>query len=391
MALHSYTTFSLSAPHALELAWSHSVAEPVPAQGLELVKALTEMAVQREGRPLYVCLLLDCWAGNPLAERLEAEFPEAAIQRCAIPHPAYQGRTDDAPCLVPLPQALWPVASTDTLSQSLNQDWLARWLYEAWESVEQRLVRQYFCGVLASRQSASHVAQHLARLGYQYPPAVGGQAESAAHLFRAQDPRVMQSVWPALTAGQQRRWLGPIQTWWSLQQIWGPWAFPDSESSTGAQTQTPAQACWVRMAQPKEEPVPATPVSEFMERLFNPEQWALAQIWPAAQQSWSHYRRRQIPVHLQPDGACMHRLLRQGLQAGLTLQELPEFVWSSWHITEPLSPEAASAGAVDWQNMHNAALLQQALHAYRQAPEQGLALYLEDLQAKLQHTAPHSS
>lgn len=75
----------------------------------------------------------------------------------------------------------------------------------------------------------------------------------------------------------------------------------------------------------------------------------------------------------------------------MTLQELPEFVWSSWHISEPLSAEAASAWAVDWQNMHNAALLQQALHAYRQAPEQGLALYLEDLQAKPLHTAPRSS
>lgn len=388
MVTHSDTVFSLSAPNAVELAWSNSVAEPVPAQGQELVKALAEMQVHGEGRPLYISFLLDCWAGNPLAEQLQAEFPDAAKQRCAIPDSFYQGRADDAPCLVPVPQALWPVASADNLTQSLTQDWLAHWLYAAWGAAQKRLVRQYFCGVLVSGQSASHVAKHLARLGCQYPPAVEGQAASTARLFRYQDPRVMQSVWPALTAGQQRRWLGSIQAWWSLQQMWGPWAFPDSESNTEEQ----AQACWVHMAQPEEKPASATRASELLGRLFNPEQWALAQIWPAAQQSWSHYRRRQTPVHLQPDGACMHRLLRQGLQAGLDFQELPEFVWSSWHITESPLLETASATVVDWQDMHNAALLRQALHAYRQAPEQGLAFYLQEhLQAELQRTTRRSS
>ncbi|MDN8660523.1 hypothetical protein Q0N58_15360, partial [Staphylococcus aureus] len=78
-----------------------------------------------------------------------------------------------------------------------------------------------------------------------------------------------------------------------------------------------------------------------------PAQWAQVHLWPAAQQSWSHYRRRQTPVYLQPDGASMRRLLQQGLQASLTVDELPEFVWSSWRITASSSTDTASAAAVD--------------------------------------------
>lgn len=387
MTVNASTT--LSALNTTELVWGTVSSTPAPALGQELVRRLADLPTQHAGRPLKAYLLLDCWKENPLALALQAEFPEAAKQRCPIPDPLYQGRQDDAPCLVPVPQVLWPVMGSDSLAQSLAQDWLAHWLHAAWEEVQERLVRQHFCAVLVSRQGMSHVAKHLARLGFQYPPVMGSQVQGTARLFRYQDPRVMQSVWPALSIAQRKCWLGSIHAWWSLPQAWGPWGFSDSEPQDV--DPVPEHAVqWVRMVLPQEASGAHAPALQ--EHLFHAEQWKQAHWWPVAQRIWASYRRRQVPVSLQPDGISMRSLLGQGLQVGLNEQELSDFVWGSWLITHSTSMDMKHAAAVNWKDADCAALLSQALNAYHQAPELGLLQYLQKYkQALLQHLAINSS
>ncbi|TYZ39889.1 hypothetical protein C2U35_24835, partial [Ralstonia solanacearum] len=164
-------------------------------------------------RPLRAYLLLDIWDGNSLAEALSETWPEAAAAREAVPDDFYAGREDEAPCVVPLPDEVLPDGGTDTLAQVRAQETLARWLEDASRQASQRLVRQHFCAILFSPDSAAWVARYLASLGFQYPP-----ESSTARLFRYQDPRVMQRVWPALSATQQGMWLGAVEGWWSLTQ-----------------------------------------------------------------------------------------------------------------------------------------------------------------------------
>lgn len=145
------------------------------------------------------------------------QWPETISEREAVPDSFYAGREDEAPCLVPFPDHLLLDADSDNLPQARVRDALARWLEEASKEAGQRLARQYFCAVLFSPESATRLAQHLAQLGLQYVP-----RSHTARLFRYQDPRVMQRVWPRLSTEQQNVWLGQTQAWWSLTQPWGP-------------------------------------------------------------------------------------------------------------------------------------------------------------------------
>ncbi|WP_350337917.1 DUF4123 domain-containing protein, partial [Escherichia coli] len=162
-------------------------------------------------------MLLDAWEGNTLAADLSEQWHETISEREAVHDSFYAGREDEAPCLVPFPDHLLLDADSDNLPQARVRDALARWLEEASKEAGQRLARQYFCAVLFSPESATRLAQHLAQLGLQYVP-----RSHTARLFRYQDPRVMQRVWPRLSTEQQNVWLGQTQAWWSLTQPWGP-------------------------------------------------------------------------------------------------------------------------------------------------------------------------
>lgn len=358
MSKYSTTSSTLHALQATDLAWDDSAAEPVPAQGLALVAELAEIPMQRAGRslPLHAYLLLDCWTNNPLAAQLQAEFPEAAKQRCTVPDPLYQGREGDAPCLVPLSAELRPATGTDSLAQSLAQDWFAHWLYAAWQEAQERLVRQHFCAVLVSGQGIQPIAKHLAYLGFQYPPGAAGQPDGAARLFRYQDPRVMQRVWPVLSGGQQSRWLGGVQSWWTLMQPWGP---QDSMAD-----KAPAAPAWFKAESPA-LPDGQAPVL-VLSRLMHLEQWHAAHAAPWGNQSWVALASANVPIAQQPDAAAMSTAIALGQRLGLDGQDLEAFIELSWLL--PGEEDATHAHARRWDEPRNQHTLEQALHQMRSQP-----------------------
>ncbi len=334
--------------------------ESVPGIGLALAKDLAGLCVNSAGRTLTPYLLLGNWDANPLAAQLEEEFPETAKQRYAIPDPLYKGREAQAPCLVPMPQALRLGPDVESLSQAFARDWLAHWLQAAWQEVQARLARQHFCGVLLSGQSIDLVAKHLARLGFQYPPVAAGQSANSARLFRYQDPRVMQRVWPRLRAPQQRRWLGAVQAWWTLTQPWEPWAPQDSAADC---TMLPAQwfkAEWPMLAQePTQVPL--------LNRLMNLEQWQAAHSAPVGNQAWAALASAKVPVAQQPEGAAMSAAIARGQRLGLEGQDLEAFTELSWLL--PGEERAIQAHARRWDEPLTRQALEQALQQMRSQPD----------------------
>ncbi len=297
-------------------------------------------------RPLRAYLLFDIWDGNPLATQLSEAWPEAAAARAAVPDRYYAGREGEAPCVVPLPDNVLPDGATDTLAELRAQETLAGWLEDASRRASQRLVRQYFCAVLFSADSAAWVARYLASLGFQYPP-----GSRTARLFRYQDPRVMQRVWPALSAAQQGMWLGAVEGWWSLTQPWGPWATEDLVVPGDAAVPAPP---WFKTERPM---VPDGQTETLMlSRLMNAEQWRHAHSAQTGNQAWMRFAENGIDPHEQPDADLMLQLLAAGASHHLDGLNLEDFVWCSlrYHEEPP---------SIDWRAPHWSRVLEQTLQA----------------------------
>lgn len=361
MRVNAATVPSLKELDAAELAWGNGATEPVPADGLALVRVLKGLPIHRESGPLRAYLLLDCWDANPLAEQLQKEFPEAAQGRCLVPEPLYEGREGQAPCLVPMPQDLWPIADADTLVQSMAQDWLALWLQAALEEARKRVVRQHFCAVLVSGCSIELVARHLARLGFQYVPPEAGTSSGEARLFRYQDPRVIQRVWPTLSQVQQDTWLGVVQEWWTLMQPWGPLGLQSLAAGTEQ-----AMPGWfkVRRQPGREEGGQPRPLA--LSRLMNAEQWHAAHASPWGAQSWTALASANVPIEQQPDGMAMSAAIAHGQRLGLDGQDLEAFIELSWLL--PGEEGATSAHARPWEDPLNRHALERALQQMRSQP-----------------------
>lgn len=348
---------------------------------MALCKALVDTPHGDGEQSLHAYILLDCWKDNPLAEALETEYPTLAAQRCPVPDDLYMGREDEAPCLVPAPDLLWPAQNDPGLQQLLAQEAFAHWLHAARGEAQGRLVRQHFGGLLFSRAALRVTAQHLGRLGLQYPPvphALPGDepTRGPARLFRYHDPRVMQRVWHALTPQQQTWWMGPVRDWWSLRQPWEPWTLLSDDPATADDLQA-ERAQWFRAKFPDIEATAHTS-HQATSRLFDPRQWALAHLAPVAQRTWARYLRRDTEAKFQPDGDSMTRLLNEGLRHGLIDADLDDFVWCSWRI-EPATPhQPARADAIDWQDAGWSALLQRVLGALRAEPDAGFASLFDE-------------
>ncbi|CAJ0820218.1 DUF4123 domain-containing protein [Ralstonia holmesii] len=311
-----------------------------------------------EDRPLRAYLLLDRWDDSAVAAQLTEVWPEAAESRAAVPDTFYAGREGEAPCVVPLPEIALPDGGTNTLAQARAQEILAEWLQAASRQAHKRLAPQDLCAMLFSTDSADWVAQHLAKLGFQYAP--GG---TSVRMFRYQDPRVMQRVWPELSAAQQSMWLGPIQIWWSLIQPWGPWA-PEDLMESGERTGPPAD--WFKAEQPT---VPVEKTGGVMlNRLLNAEQWHAAHASAWGHRSWAALASARTPVTQQPDGATMSAAIARGQRLGLDDQDLDAFIELSWLL--PGEEHAGHAQARSWDDASNRQALEQALHQMRN--QQGL-------------------
>ncbi len=303
-------------------------------------------------RPLRAYLLLDLWDGNPFAAKLSEAWPEAAAGRAAVPNDFHSGRKGEAPCVVPLPDSVLPDGATDNLAEARAQETLARWLEEASRQASQRLVRQYFCGVLFSPDSAAWVARYLAMLGFQYPP-----GSRTARLFRYQDPRVIQRVWPVLSAAQQDMWLGAVEAWWSLTQPWGPWAMEDLVPPTDAAV--PARP-WFKAERPT---VPDSQTETLLlSRLMNAEQWQRVHSASVGNRVWMRFAENGIGPDEQPDAKRMQELLATGESHHLRERNLEDFVWCSiLHRETPPS--------IDWRTPHWACVLDHTLQALSANPD----------------------
>lgn len=313
-------------------------------------------AVNREQRhgypPLRAYLLLEAWEGNPLAAAIAGAWPEASTERAAVPDDFYTGREDEAPCVVPLPASALPDGTTDTLEQGRSRDALARLLEIASRQAHQRLVRQGLGAVLFSADSPAEVAQHLRMLGFQYPP-----ESRAAKVFRYQDPRVMQRVWPELSATQRNMWLGPVQAWWSLTQPWGPWALEDMVATEDAAVSVPV---WFKAEQPMEPD--RRPEGLVLNRLMDAKQWQAAHSAPIGNRVWARFAENGVIAGEQPNANLMRQLLAIGTSHHLDEGNLEDFVWCSIRYRE-------APPSIDWDTQHWSRVLNQTLEVLNADPD----------------------
>ncbi|WP_354357394.1 DUF4123 domain-containing protein [Variovorax boronicumulans] len=305
------------------------------------------------GRPLSAFLVLERWRDNPLAEHLQEHHPLLADERVDVPDDIYKGRPEAAPTLVPMPEHWAADAPGDDTLALLNTMALA--LDAARLQSRRRLVDQMLCAVVFSAATPARIALHWKHLGFQISPEDGKDK-----LFRYQDARVMQRVWPLLDEAQRRRWLGPVTAWWSLSQPWGPWAGAEAFATTEAAAGGAAEATEWFVADRPALPHVSTPDSsdEALHRLLRLDQWRAAHTATTGNRLWLSMASRKISTRHQPDGETMTRLLRQGAELGLTQEsDLCEFVDASWPAHRPGDPVVQR----DWSAPRDAALLQQAL------------------------------
>ncbi|WP_175497151.1 DUF4123 domain-containing protein [Variovorax boronicumulans] len=298
--------------------------------------------------PVKAYLLLNRWTDNALAEAVAEEFPCIAKDRVAVPDAYYKYEEDRAPCVLPFPEI-------SAFREMHNQ--FVQWIDFAWRQVEKRQSKQDFCAVILSRTNGESITRHWVDLGHQQPPGGG-----AMRLMRYQDPRVMQGVWPLLTAAQKAAWLGPVIQWWSLVQPSGPWQSTSTDS-----------ARWFCASAPKFD-CPKVPA--YLNALFDQTQWHAAHLSPSANLVWAGYAQGGVPVEDQPDGAVVSRLLADGQRLGLKPPNLIDYVWSSWLHDAPSGTSRLTA----WQVPPASTNLARVLNALRQQPDARFAsLYLEAL------------
>jgi len=219
------------------------------------------------------------------------------------------------------------------------------------------------CAVVFSPATPASIAMHWTHLGFQTSPVDGRDK-----LFRYQDARVMQRVWPLLDAAQRVQWLGPVTGWWALSQPWGPWSYAEAlatggEAPAGSGEDSPEW--FIATRTDVSQAVAQTPGHATMSRLLRLDQWHAAHSVSTGTRLWLSMASRRIPVQRQPDGETMTRLLRFGAELGLIQEsDLSEFVDASWqahHYDERLIVR-------DWSAPRDAAMLRQALALMHPTP-----------------------
>lgn len=335
---------------------SGSMSGPL-SDGAELAPYVTlwrefaSSAAGDEGRGWF---LLERWVDNPMAEALEMSFPSCAEARLPVPDSYFAGRVDMAPCIVPIPEELLPHGLPGSLREAVAESWVSRQLSETMRRAEQRLLMIPLSAVLFSPANGRELVDHLARLGEQFEP--GKQSIS---LFRYQDPRVMQRVWPVLSSEQRRLWLGPVRRWWSLTQPWRPWDLDVS--------QAPGHS-WYR-ADADIVPIGVCRTDEQLHRLFSPLQWCFAHMAAIGNQLWMRFAMEGMTCEAQPDGETVTQLLVDGFALNLNSANIEDYAWASWRFGDGAAP-------VDWKSQPWSRRLNAALAKLSANPDKRLATAL---------------
>ncbi|RRH92487.1 DUF4123 domain-containing protein [Variovorax beijingensis] len=323
-------------------------------KGFSRARTQAPLAHASVARPLSAFMVLERWRDNPLAEHLQEHHPLLADERVDVPDEIYRGRPEAAPTLVPLP-ADWAVDAPGASTQAVLHT-MALALAAARLQSERRLVEQMLCAIVFSPATPASIAMHWARLGFQTSPADGKDK-----LFRYQDTRVMQRVWPLLDDEQRLQWLGPVTEWWALSQPWRPWPYAEAFATGGevpAGSGEDAPEWFIATRPVLSQAAAPEPRHETMRHLLRLDQWHAAHGATTGTRLWLSMASRRIPVQRQPDGETMTRLLRQGVELGLSQEsDLSEFVDASWrahHYDDRLIVR-------DWSAPRDAAVLRQTL------------------------------
>jgi hypothetical protein len=289
-------------------------------------------------------LLFNRWEDNALAQALEKQFPRWARDRVSVPDSHFEHREDSAPCLLELPEEL-AMPSLGFKSRDLRA-WLVGCVDSAARQANERLTKQDFCCVVISPESERTITRHWVGLGHQQA-AVGEDSL----LFRYQDPRVMQRVWPSLSPLQQSRWLGPVGHWWSLAQPWGP--FRDVHPS-------PQWFCAKAPVLPHGMVPGGSP-----RNLFDQDQWFVSGISPQANRVWRSYAEHHIPRAAQPDPERLLHMLADAARMKLDDLDLEDYVWITWMH----APKEGAPRAIDWRLPHLAPILSRIRDQLRDQPD----------------------
>jgi len=347
---------------------SLSVTPAYRARFIALGRQLAARIAKEAGQPArWTFLLFERWRDNALAAEFEKRYPQHAAQRRSVPDDFYKGREDDAPCIVALPPEIWQHVECATLADAFTQEWWAAWLEQVWRQAHKRLERQDFAAVLISRAGALTLARNFAYLGNQRPPGA-----TQKRLFRYQDPRVMQRVWPALSAMQRTLWLDPVLAWWAPMHPWGPW-----EPQLFGQDALPddLEPQWFQAEKPAPESI-GDDREIYRGALFDARQWALAHSAPVGNQIWRNCALDGLGAAEQPDAKSMDRLIAEGQALGLSEENLQNYVRYGWlgRWTDPATGELCSA----WQSPQGAQALRRALDTLAQQPQARLATLLHE-------------
>lgn len=327
-------------------------------------------------------LVLDGWDDNPAGAHLRALYPAWASERRALPDPTFRGLEGMAPCVLPLQHF-----SHHEPDAAKRQDMFHDLLGLMWLDSQHRLVRQNVCGVLFTAASIDAVFDHWLLVRHQVP--VGG---ASAFEFRQHDPRVLQRVWPSLSASQRSTLLGPVHSWWQLQAAWGPWSpssmpkqgdffLPGSEALCG-----PAPL-WHSAAQDATAVAPS-PTSPH--RLINEMQRQRLLSGAAATQCWRHLALLQVAAELQPSALNMQRLCSQ-LLAWMSGHGLPwSHEWGSqWLVCTWLGRYSRRDEAllgiaqVDWSRAPWLERTPELIRRLRQEPDLSFGQHFDQLEEGL--------
>lgn len=212
---------------------------------------------------------------------------------------------DEAPWLAP---QLLPLKWPD--DQALLQEALACAVYSAADA----LASQPVSGVLAGALDPKLMLDHFATLGVQYDPVTDA---SDARLFRYQDPRVMQRVWPTLTESQRLAWLGPVRRWCAAVQ-------PASAPGNSEDVRSPV--LWRAERGPQ-----AMAPHRRLSHLFDIAQWRLAHSAPAENTFWRLAANEQErAVNAYPSAHVLRDWVHEAASHGLSETDQTDWALCCW-------------------------------------------------------------
>lgn len=282
-------------------------------------------------------------------------------------HPVPDAYFEHEPWLAP---QLLPIRGPE--DQLLLQEALACAIVTA----PDRLNMQPVSAVLVGTPRPVALLTHFAALGEQCDP-----TEHAAQprVFRYQDPRVMQRVWPALNGSQRSAWLGPVRRWYAALQ--------PSNGSLGAETitkvvPTTSPLVWRGDAEPV-PPEQAVPVRQ--RHMLDVAQWHLAHSAPAENAFWHLLRSSadaERPANPDPTPELLRSWLHQAAARGLHSADQTDWALCCW-----------AAGIQEWDSALSQRHVEQAIALQRAHARLGFADALRSVRQNEKQSAvpPHHS